>query len=164
MAGAITCPAHAGMHLRENHVIAEIVGPDGAGLPPGEIGELVITTVGMEALPLIRYRTGDFTSILPGACPCGSETIRLGPLFRRKGKVDFPALEDAVFAHPEVVDYRAECQDDRLTLTIRSRADWDPMTLESDASTLLPGARLQISNRPLRETDGFLYAGKRGCL
>ena len=73
MAGAITCPAHEGMHLRENHVIAEIIGPDGGVLPPGETGELVITTVGMEALPLIRYRTGDFTRILPA--PCGIRTV-----------------------------------------------------------------------------------------
>ena len=78
MAGAISCPAHEGMHLRENHVIAEIVDEKGRPLPKGEYGELVVTTVGMEALPLIRYRTGDFTRILPEAWPpaaascCGS--------------------------------------------------------------------------------------------
>ena len=83
MAGAITCPAHDGMHLRENHIIAEIIDGQGNVLPHGEEGELVITTIGMEAMPLIRYRTGDYTRIIPGTCVCGSETIRLD-LLRRK--------------------------------------------------------------------------------
>ena len=77
LGGAVTCPAHQGMHLRENHTAAEIIGPDGAPLPTGQEGELVLTTFGMEAMPLVRYRTGDRARILPSPCPCGSELIRL---------------------------------------------------------------------------------------
>ena len=62
----------------------KIVDEAGNVLPQGEYGELVITTIGMEALPLIRYRTGDYTRIIPGRCRCGSEVIRLDTL-RRKG-------------------------------------------------------------------------------
>ena len=164
MAGAITCPAHEGMHLRENHVIAEIIGPDGGILPPGETGELVITTVGMEALPLIRYRTGDFTRILPAPCPCGSETVRLGPLRRRQTGVDFPALEDAVFSHPEVVDCRMALRDGVLTLTLRTHSPWDPEPLRASVPPLLPGWRLELRSRPLRDSDRFLYRDKRRIL
>ena len=59
LGGAITCSALEGMHLRENHVIAEIIDEAGDPLPDGQWGELVITTIDMEAMPLIRYRTGD---------------------------------------------------------------------------------------------------------
>ena len=164
MAGAITCPAHKGMHLRENHIIAEIIGPDGSVLLPGETGELVITTIGMEALPLIRYRTGDLTRILPGICPCGCEAVRLGSLFRKQARVDFLALEEVVFANPEVVDYRAELRDNTLTLTIYRGTDWNPEVLIPFVAALLPDVQLNLNVRLLCESDRFLYMGKRSCL
>lgn len=164
MAGAITCPAHEGMHLRENHVIAEVIGPDGGVLPPGETGELVITTIGMEALPLIRYRTGDLTRLLPEPCPCGCAAVRLGPLVRRGEGARFLALENAVFACPEVVDYRAERRGDELTLTLLTRSDWNPEELRPAAEALLPGLRVTLRSRAFRGEDGFLYRGKRGFL
>ena len=77
LGGAICCAAHDGMHMRENHCIMEIIDEKGNVLPDGEWGELVITTIGMEAQPLIRYRTGDCTRIIPGRCICGSEVKRL---------------------------------------------------------------------------------------
>ena len=107
MAGAICCEAHEGMHLRENCVIAEIVDADGRRVPDGECGELVITTIGMEALPLIRYKTGDLARKLPGVCPCGSEVTRL-EVYARLHDVDGMAdLDDKMFRDPELVDFRA---------------------------------------------------------
>ena len=79
--GAVECAAHDGYHMRLMDMIVEIV--DFCGdepLPPGEAGEVVITTLGREAMPLIRYRTGDVASILPGPCGCGSPLPRLGPV------------------------------------------------------------------------------------
>ncbi len=79
--GAVECAAHDGYHMRLLDMIVEIV--DFCGdepLPPGEAGEVVITTLGREAMPLIRYRTGDVASILPGPCGCGSPLPRLGPV------------------------------------------------------------------------------------
>ncbi|MBR5218101.1 MAG: hypothetical protein IKV89_00075, partial [Clostridia bacterium] len=81
---AVTCQAFEGMHLRENHIIAEIIDASGNVLSDGEYGELVITTIGLEAMPLVRYRTGDFTRILP-PCPCGGVTKRLDTVSRRDG-------------------------------------------------------------------------------
>lgn len=82
--GAVECPAHDGYHLRALDMIVEIV--DFCGdepLPPGETGEVVITTLEREAMPLIRYRTGDVASLLPGPCACGSPLPRLGPVCGR---------------------------------------------------------------------------------
>ena len=59
LGGAVTCQAFEGMHLRENHIIPEIIDEHGNVLADGEYGELVITTIGAEAMPLIRSRTGD---------------------------------------------------------------------------------------------------------
>lgn len=110
LGGAVTCPAHEGMHLRENHVIAEIIDEQGRVLPNGQYGELVITTIGMAAQPLIRYRTGDYTRILAEPCPCGSQTIRLDQV-RRKEEAGIPTIEELdniLFGFPEVVDYHAD--------------------------------------------------------
>ena len=119
LGGAICCPAHEGMHLRENHVIAEIIDDTGRPLPPGQVGELVITTIGMEAMPLIRYRTGDYTRILPGPCPCGSEVLRLDTV-TRKGAFPLAALDEKLFSLPFVADYRAEIRSGQLQLTVLS--------------------------------------------
>ena len=82
LGGAVTCPAFCGMHLRENDMIAEIVDEHGMVLPYGEWGELVLTTIQAEAMPLIRYRTGDHTRIYREPCPCGSVLLRLDQVTR----------------------------------------------------------------------------------
>lgn len=79
--GAVECPAHDGFHVRELDVLVEIVDISGSAvLPPGEEGEVVITTLEREAMPLVRYRTGDAACLLPGPCACGSPLRRLGPV------------------------------------------------------------------------------------
>lgn len=70
------CPCQAGLHLFEDHFYPEIIDPDsGASLPAGEVGELVLTTLSKQAMPMLRYRTRDLTAIVPEPCPCG-RTIR----------------------------------------------------------------------------------------
>ena len=68
----LECPAHQGIHYWADLYILEILDPDTL-LPakPGEIGEMVVTTLCKEAAPLIRYRTRDLTRLIPGPCPCG---------------------------------------------------------------------------------------------
>ena len=150
LGGAISCGAHAGMHLRENHVIAEIVDEEGKPLPPGERGELVITTVGMEAMPLIRYRTGDYTRVLPGACPCGSEVLRLDAVDRGAESAELASLDELLFRLPFVADYRAERKDGRLRLEVLSCGEGELPPLDAD-----------VTLRPARAEDGALYRGKR---
>ncbi len=149
LGGAICCPAHAGMHLRENHVIAEIVDEAGRPLPPGETGELVITTIGMEAMPLIRYRTGDHTRILPGRCPCGSEVLRLDTV-HRKETAALAALDETLFSLPFVADYRAERRDGKLRLQVLTCGEGEVPVPDAD-----------VSSRAVRPEDHALYAGKR---
>ena len=73
-----------GMHINEDHFIAEIIdSATGEVLPPGEKGELVITCISKEALPLIRYRTRDITRLMYEPCPCGRTTARMENLSGR---------------------------------------------------------------------------------
>ncbi|MCQ2377929.1 MAG: phenylacetate--CoA ligase [Victivallaceae bacterium] len=72
----VECSEHAGLHIFEDYFYPEIIDPDTEEiLPDGETGELVLTTLGKFAMPMIRYRTRDITRILPGECP-GGRTLR----------------------------------------------------------------------------------------
>ena len=164
MAGAITCPAHSGMHLRENHIIAEIVSPEGVPLPAGETGELVITTIGMEALPLIRYRTGDFTRILPSPCPCGSETLRLDRVWRKSPLPSMSRLDEVIFSLPEIVDYRAEKTGESILLTVLTTKKADAQGIASAIESSLPELQISVSAREVSSHDTALYQGKRVLL
>ena len=80
------CPEQNGLHIWEDYYIVEIVDPQTLEpVPDGEVGELVLTTINREAMPLLRYRTRDLTRILPGECPCGRHHKRLD---RMKGRSD----------------------------------------------------------------------------
>lgn len=82
--GAVECAAHDGFHVRELDVLIEIVDISGSKvLPTGEVGEVVVTTLQREAMPLVRYRTGDVARLLPGPCACGSPLRRLGSVLGR---------------------------------------------------------------------------------
>lgn len=75
---AFECPAQNGLHIWEDYVIPEIIDPNTLEpVPEGEIGELVLTTINREAMPLLRYRTRDLTRFIPGECPCGRTHRRL---------------------------------------------------------------------------------------
>lgn len=83
---AFECQEQNGMHFWEDCYLVEIIDPEtGEPVPEGEIGELVLTTLDREMMPLIRYRTRDLTRILPGKCPCGRTHLRID---RIKGRSD----------------------------------------------------------------------------
>lgn len=83
---AVECPAHQGFHVRELDVLIEIVDISGRKiLALGEEGEVVITTLQRQAMPLVRYRTGDVACLLPAPCACGSPLRRLGPV---RGRIE----------------------------------------------------------------------------
>jgi phenylacetate-CoA ligase len=78
------CLEKSGMHVSEDHFLIEIVNPaTGEPLPDGEEGELVITTLTKEAFPMIRFRTGDVTRIIPEPCPCGRTMRRIARIIGR---------------------------------------------------------------------------------
>ncbi len=75
---AFECPERKGMHIWEDAFLVEIVDPDTLEpLPQGTKGELLLTTLNREVMPIIRYRTRDLTSIMPGSCACGRTHARL---------------------------------------------------------------------------------------
>ena len=78
---AFECPEQDGLHIWEDYFIVEIIDPVTLEpVPDGEMGELVLTTINREAMPLLRYRTRDLTRILPGTCPCGRTHRRIARL------------------------------------------------------------------------------------
>jgi len=81
---ASTCAAQAGLHVFEDHFYPEIIDPDtGKVLPEGAEGELVLTTLSKWAMPMIRYRTRDITSLTTEPCPCGRTLRRIQRIGRR---------------------------------------------------------------------------------
>ncbi len=78
------CTAQQGGHLHPDLAVVEIVNDEGDVLPPGETGEVVITPLQIEGMPLLRFRTGDVSFLLDSPCSCGRFSPRLGPILGRK--------------------------------------------------------------------------------
>ncbi|MGH7332194.1 MAG: phenylacetate--CoA ligase family protein [Candidatus Rokuibacteriota bacterium] len=96
------CEARDGLHIADDHFLPEIVDPaSGAPLPPGRQGELVVTTVTKQAIPLVRYRTGDITSLNPEPCRCGRTSVRMA---RVKGRSDDMLIIKGVNVYPSELE------------------------------------------------------------
>jgi phenylacetate-CoA ligase len=78
------CTAQAGGHLHPDLAVVEIVNEKGVVLGPGEKGEVVVTPLGVEGMPFVRFKTGDISFIVDKPCSCGRRTLRLGPILGRK--------------------------------------------------------------------------------
>ena len=152
LGGAMECRAHEGMHIRENDLIFEVVDPAGEILPDGTWGELVLTSIGMEAMPLFRYRTGDRGRILPGQCPCGSVVRRLETTGRLQPSAA-SRMDETLFRCASVVDARME-EGELSVLVIGEERE-----ARTELETLLPGTVLRI--RTLTDGDGPFFRGKR---
>lgn len=159
LGGAVTCPAFAGMHLRENHIIPEIIDEQGNVLPDGEYGELVITTIGADAMPLIRYRTGDYTRILP-QCLCGGVTRRIDTVSRREGIISIEELDGQLLRIPELVDYRASF-DGKLTIEARTLCEGVQRQIYDGAKEIYPELQVNVHTSLCRQSDRPMYLGKR---
>jgi phenylacetate-CoA ligase len=105
----LDCSHHTGIHYWADYYILEILDPDTLQpVPEGEIGEMVVTTLKKEAVPLIRYRTRDLTRLIPGECPCGSVLPRHDRLL---GRSDDMIIFRAVNIYPGQVDHVLSCID-----------------------------------------------------
>ncbi|MCQ2285292.1 MAG: AMP-binding protein [Bacteroidales bacterium] len=78
------CSYSCGGHHHPELLIVEIIGENDKPVPDGEVGEVVITSLGVEGMPLLRFRTGDMARIYTGPCQCGRKTFRISPLVGRK--------------------------------------------------------------------------------
>lgn len=107
------CTAGQGGHLPEDLIIAEVVDKDGNPVPEGVPGELVVTPLGLEAMPLLRFRTGDICRYYNSPCSCGRKSLRLGPvegrlqqMIKLKGTSIYPpAIYNILNGIPEISQY-----------------------------------------------------------
>ena len=129
--------ARDGLHVQEDHFLVEVIDPaDGSPLPPGADGELVFTTLTKEALPLIRYRTGDLGAISLEPCSCGRTTARL---IRLGGRRDDMMIIRGVNLYPSAVEQilmSADGVGPHWRLILERTGPMDEVTLECEPSAL----------------------------
>ena len=148
---AFECPEQNGMHIWEDYYIVEIVDPVTLEpVPEGEVGELVLTTINREAMPLLRYRTRDLTRILPGECPCGRYHKRLD---RMKGRSDDMMILKGVNIFPiqiETVVMQFEELGTEYLITLTNEEANDLMTVEVELKDFSDDySRLQALTREI---------------
>jgi phenylacetate-CoA ligase len=166
---AVDCEQHNGHHLRDADLIFEIIDPQ-TGTPtyPGNIGEIVITTLSNEAMPLIRYRTGNLSHIINTPCRCGGLLPRLG---RIEGRIEsnipvgggqtlsIHQLDEIIFADPVVRGFDAllthEGEGSTLHLTVDA---YNCLDLASLAAKLPEGLGIEVK---YGKADPFSHRGKR---
>jgi phenylacetate-CoA ligase len=110
------CTAGVGGHLNPELLIVELLDENNQPVANGQAGEVTVTTLGVEGMPLLRYKTGDICTAIIDNCSCGRNTLRLSPVIGRKKQmiklkgttIYPPALFDLLNAMPEVKDYVVE--------------------------------------------------------
>jgi phenylacetate-CoA ligase len=132
---AVECEAQAGLHGWEDHFLFEVIDPDTAQpVPEGRAGELVVTTLTKEALPMIRYRTRDITSLTRAPCACGRTHLRLKRITGRnddmliiRGVNVYPSqIEAALVGLPDVAPH--------YQIVVERRGNLDELTVEVEAA------------------------------
>ena len=137
MGAAFTeCTSGAGGHLNPDLLIIEVIDQNGSAVKNGELGEVVFTTLGVEGMPLLRYKTGDLCHVYYDQCDCGRNTPRLGPIMGRKqqmikfkGTTIFPpAIFDVLDMMTEIDIYQVEISknefgNDHITVILPNHLD-----------------------------------------
>ena len=147
--------ARDGLHVNEDHFLPEIVDPrTGASLPDGQEGELVLTTLTREALPMIRYRTGDVTRLDPSPCRCGRTTVRMA---RIKGRTDDMLIIKGVNVYPSQLE--------AALLTLEDVAPHYQLLVDRRGAFPTLAVHVEPVERLVREWGGFEAApGERAAL
>jgi len=163
---AFECDYQNGMHIWEDAYVVEIVNPDTLEpVPDGEYGELVMTTLDRQSMPLIRYRTRDITRIIPGECECGRThrridriTGRSDDMFIIKGCNVFPMqIEGVLMKIPEVgSDYLITLETlngaDEMVVEVEVKSDWfhgDIRRLDKLSRTITAQIRDEVLAKPI---------------
>jgi phenylacetate-CoA ligase len=130
------CEHRQGGHFRPELIYVEIIDDEGNRLDDGEIGEVVVTPLGVQGMPLVRFKTGDMSYIINQKCSCGRTTKRIGPVIGRKAQLlkykgtnVFPnAIVSIVEANPDflgcyVEAYTAEFGEDRVIAALAATSE-----------------------------------------
>ena len=157
------CPAGKGGHVHPELIIVEIIGEDDLPVPDGEPGEIVVTTLGVEGMPLLRFRTGDIAAKIVERCDCGRNSYRLTPLVGRKnnmiklkGTTLYPPAINDVLDNAEYVgnyviyvqDSEAGTDDVLVKVSLRGEPDFDAVKDLKDRfrSRLRVAPRVEVSS------------------
>ncbi len=172
LGGGVECEAHRGYHLREADLFLEIIDPrTGASLPPGETGEVVVSTLTRRGMPLIRYRMGDSSRFIDGECPCGSR-LRLMEIVRgrfsgylpvRGGVLRLPDFDEVLFSFPGLLNFTISLETTvyqsllRIeTQSLEPISDSDVIEAVLDKIPISKHTRLKISNTVNPQEPGSL--------
>ncbi len=145
------CQQRHGGHPPADLAIVEIIDQAGRPLPPGQQGEVTVTPLQVTGMPLLRFRTGDISFQIPDKCPCGRNTLRLGPILGRqaqmlkvKGTTLFPSAFFHVLDEIEGIDnYYMEVTGDHLS----DQIDLYVATNDTDLDSLQVREKLYARNR-----------------
>ena len=149
------CSALHGGHPPADLAVVEILDEAGNRVPDGEPGEVTVTPLQVAGMPLVRFRTGDISFIIPEPCSCGRGTIRLGPILGRKAqmlKVRGTTLFPNAFFHvldgiPEIAEYFMEVSgtalSDEITMYVAYRPGADPAKVNA-ADRLYSRTRIHV--------------------
>lgn len=151
------CCGHDGLHINEDHFLVEIVDPvSSRAVTAGEEGELVLTTLTHEGFPLIRYRTGDRTRILPEPCPCGRTFLRMANVTARtddmiffQGMGIFPSQIEKILYEVDATrpDYQIVLDQEAGQDTMELRVSISDKVQSLDQLKILENLRKQIARR-----------------
>ncbi len=128
------CIERDGLHISEDHFLVEVINPDTLEpVAPGEVGELVITTLTKEAFPVIRFRTRDLTRLIPEPCPCGRTTMRMS---RVMGRTDDMLIIKGVNVFPSQIEnvlFEIEGTEPHYQIVIDRKGALDEVTVHVEA-------------------------------
>lgn len=162
LGGGVECPDHSGYHMRHNDLLWEIIDPQtGQTLPYGEYGEVVFSTLNREAMPLIRYRTGDIACLTKEKCACGALLPKLSYIKGRRQNTVFvnnepitiQSLDEKIFSIAEVLDYQPVVKNDILQFYVKTNSE-DLSGIAEKIQSLFPCIKAEIYRG-----DGFYTRG-----
>ena len=163
---AVECPEQNGLHVWEDHFLFEVIDPDtGRQLPPGSFGELVVTSLTKQAMPLIRYRTRDITTILPEPCSCGRTHRKIARLV---GRTDDMLVIRGVNVFPSQIEevlLRIAHTEPQYQIIVERRGQLDELEIQVEVSGQFFSdevRRLETLERQIRrEIEDVLNIGVR---
>ena len=169
------CEYGLGGHVHPELIIVEIIGDDGLPVPDGQPGEIVVTTLGVEGMPLLRFRTGDIAAKIIEQCKCGRNSYRLTPLVGRKNNMIKlkgttlypPAINDVLdntdFVENYVIEVRqseAGTDDVVVKIGLKYEPDFDVIKVLKDSFRSRIRVAPQIEVHPVEEIQKINFPAK----
>lgn len=165
--GGVECESLSGYHMRECDMYFEIINPEtGREVEIGEVGEVVFTTFERQAMPLIRYRTGDLAKFEYKECECGTFLRKMGKVegrisnfvdIKNGGRLYLKYLDESILKFPEVLNYSAELKSENvlsICLSIKNSNLFD--TVKKDIEDQINGdlnGKLKLEIKSMDEVD-----------